>query len=81
MPTTERMQTKVMLAAKRSIQLAGQCVRTGYQAYSVSEETVVPASELRAGDKRAERRKGSRSWPSRSVASSIVAVAKHRSVA
>jgi pyrroloquinoline quinone (PQQ) biosynthesis protein C len=56
--TTERMQTKVMLAAKRSIQLLDNALRTGYQAYSVSEETVVPASELRAGDKRAERRKG-----------------------
>jgi pyrroloquinoline quinone (PQQ) biosynthesis protein C len=56
--TTERMQTKVMLAAKRSIQLLDNALRTGYQAYSVSDEKVVPASELRAGDKRAERRKG-----------------------
>jgi len=55
--TTERMQTKVMLAAKRSVQLLHNALMTGYQAYSVSEETVVPQSELRAMDKRAERRK------------------------
>lgn len=54
--TTERMQTKVMLAAKRSIQLLDNALRTGYQAYSVSTETVVPDAELRAGDKRADRR-------------------------
>jgi pyrroloquinoline quinone (PQQ) biosynthesis protein C len=54
--TTERMQTKVMLAAKRSIQLLHNALLTGYQAYSVSEETVVPESELRAADKRADRR-------------------------
>src|SRR6185369_17519321 len=56
--TTERMQTKVMLAAKRSVQLLNNALTTGYKAYSVADETVVPESELRAGDKRAERRKG-----------------------
>jgi pyrroloquinoline quinone (PQQ) biosynthesis protein C len=55
--TTERMQTKVMVAAKRSIQLLHNALMTGYQAYSVSEEAVVPQSELRATDKRADRRK------------------------
>ena len=55
--TSERMQTKVMLAAKRSVQLLHNALLTGYQAYSVSEETVIPNSELRAADKRAERRK------------------------
>jgi pyrroloquinoline quinone (PQQ) biosynthesis protein C len=54
--TTERMQTKVMLAAKRSIQLLHHALMTGYQAYSVAEETVVPKSELRKADKRADRR-------------------------
>ncbi len=65
--TTERMQTKVMVAAKRSVQLLHNALLTGYQAYSVSEETVVPQSELRAADKRAERRKDqqSRSFPDR----------------
>ena len=56
--TTERMQTKVMLAAKRSVQLLQNALETGYKAYSVSDAPVVPQSELRAGDKRAERRKG-----------------------
>ena len=55
--TTERMQTKVMLAAKRSVQLLHNALTTGYQAYSVSDEKLVPQSELRAADKRAERRK------------------------
>jgi pyrroloquinoline quinone (PQQ) biosynthesis protein C len=55
--TTERMQTKVMLAAKRSVQLLHNALTTGYKAYSVSEQAVVPANELRAQDKRAERRK------------------------
>ena len=54
--TTERMQTKVMLAAKRSVQLLHNALTTGYQAYSVSGEKVVPESELRAADKRADRR-------------------------
>jgi len=55
--TTERMQTKVMLAAKRSVQLLHNALTTGYKAYSVSEQTVVPENELRAQDKRADRRK------------------------
>jgi pyrroloquinoline quinone (PQQ) biosynthesis protein C len=55
--TTERMQTKVMLAAKRSVQLLHNALTTGYKAYSVSEQAVVPANELRAQDQRAERRK------------------------
>ena len=36
--TTERMQTKVMLAAKRSLQLMSQALNTAYSAYSVTEE-------------------------------------------
>ena len=65
--TTDRMQTKVMLAAKRSIQLLHNALMTGYQAYSVSAETNTPESELRAMDKRAERRTGQQtlSFPER----------------
>ena len=55
--TTERMQTKVMLAAKRSVQLLQNALETGYKAYSVSDASAVPQSELRAEDQRAERRK------------------------
>ena len=61
--STERMQTKVMLAAKRSIQLLHNALLTGYQAYSVSEATVIPDSELRAADKRAERRQDQQTLP------------------
>jgi pyrroloquinoline quinone (PQQ) biosynthesis protein C len=65
--TTERMQTKVMLAAKRSIQLLHNALLTGYKAYSVCEETAVPENELRASDKRADRRHDQRtlSFPER----------------
>ena len=65
--TTERMQTKVMLAAKRSVQLLHNALLTGYQAYSVSEPTAVPQNELRAADKRADRRhdKQTLSFPER----------------
>ena len=68
--TTERMQTKVMLAAKRSVQLLHNALTTGYQAYSVCEESVVPANELRAKDKRADRREGQKplSFPERRFA-------------
>ena len=54
--TTERMQTKVMIAAKRSVQLLQNALETGYKAYSVAEETVVPHSDLRASNQRADRR-------------------------
>jgi hypothetical protein len=54
--TTERMQTKVMLAAKRSVQLLQNALETGYKAYSVTEETVVPHSDLRASNQGADRR-------------------------
>jgi hypothetical protein len=55
------MQTKVMLAAKRSIQLLNNALTTGYKAYSVSEQQVVPSNELRSSDQRDERRKGRKS--------------------
>ena len=54
--TTERMQTKVMLAAKRSVQLLNNALTTGYKAYSVSEEKIVPPNDLRVYDKCADRR-------------------------
>src|SRR4029078_5609325 len=68
--TTERMQTKVMLAAKRRVHLLHNALTTGYQAYSVCEESVVPANELRAKDKRADRRAGQKplSFPERRFA-------------
>ena len=58
--TTERMRTKVMVAAKRSIQLLHNALMTGYQAYSVSEESVAPSRELRSTDPRADHRKATR---------------------
>ena len=68
--TTERMQTKVMLAAKRSVQLLHNALQTGYQAYSVKEEVHVPQTELRASDKKTERRRAqaSMSFPERRFA-------------
>src|SRR5579859_6164236 len=56
--TTERMQTKVMLAAKRSLQLLSQALHTAYSAYSVaepSEENAV-AGNKRETDRRAEQK-------------------------
>lgn len=55
--TTEKMQTRVMLAAKRSIQLLDQALTTGYQAY-----TPAPVSQRRLdsdhrGTERREARK------------------------
>ena len=51
--TTERMQTRVMLAAKRSIQMLDHALVTSYQAFS---EASIPAErvdrELRASDRR-----------------------------
>ena len=68
--TTERMQTKVMLAAKRSIQLLHNALTTGYQAYSVSTEKIGPSNELRAADERKDRRQAQKpmSFPERRFA-------------
>ena len=68
--TTDRMQTKVMLAAKRSVQLLHNALTTGYQAYSVASDKVVPATELRSSDKRTDRRQAqvSMSFPERRFA-------------
>jgi len=55
---TERMQTKAMLAAKRSVQLLHNALMTGYQAYSAApERTLALVSELRAQDRRSDRRR------------------------
>jgi pyrroloquinoline quinone (PQQ) biosynthesis protein C len=51
--TTSRMQTKVMLAAKRSLQLLSQALNTAYRAYSVTEEDGRSvARNLREDDRR-----------------------------
>jgi pyrroloquinoline quinone (PQQ) biosynthesis protein C len=53
--TTEKMQTRAMLAAKRSIQLLHNALLTGYQAYSpaqASDETI--DADKRATDRRAQ---------------------------
>jgi pyrroloquinoline quinone (PQQ) biosynthesis protein C len=55
--TTERMQTKVMLASKRSIQLLHNALMTGYKAYSISDEPLTPECDLRSAQKQADRRK------------------------
>jgi pyrroloquinoline quinone (PQQ) biosynthesis protein C len=54
--TTERMQTKVMLAAKRSVQLLHNALLTAYQAYSEATETPAPKREQRLRDRRSDRR-------------------------
>lgn len=54
--TTEKMQTRVMLAAKRSVQLLHQALTTAYQAY-----TPAPVSERRLeSDHRATERREAR---------------------
>ena len=55
--TTERMQTKVMLAAKRSIQLLDNALTTGFQAYSVGESKTV-SNDQRAGSIKQSDRRG-----------------------
>lgn len=54
--TTERMQTKVMLAAKRSIQLLDNALTTGFQAYSVAESKAVSHDQRSASVKQRDRR-------------------------
>lgn len=56
--TTERMQTKVMLAAKRSIQLLHQALLVGYEAYTpAAQQLPAPADDKRADDRRSDRRR------------------------
>ncbi|MEO8004492.1 MAG: iron-containing redox enzyme family protein [Betaproteobacteria bacterium] len=54
--TTERTQTKVMLAAKRSIQLLHNALTTGYQAYSVAESQAVSHDQRVGSIKQSDRR-------------------------
>jgi pyrroloquinoline quinone (PQQ) biosynthesis protein C len=49
---TERMQTKVMLAAKRSVQLLHHALMTGYQAYTPAKEQLPVQPEQRSRDRR-----------------------------
>lgn len=55
---TESVQSKVMVAAKRSVQLLHNALMTSYQAYSVKGETAVfdDLSEKRTAKRRADRR-------------------------
>ena len=53
--TTDRLQSKVMIAAKRSIQLLHNALMTSYQAYSISEDTGTDVgTENRKYDRRGE---------------------------
>ena len=53
--TTEKMQTRAMIAAKRSIQLLHNALLTGYQAYSPAEDSdQTIGSDKRATDRRAQ---------------------------
>ncbi len=54
---TDRMQTKVMLAAKRSIQLLHNALMTGYQAYTEAPQRNAPETEHRTHDRRSDRRR------------------------
>lgn len=54
---TERMQTKAMLAAKRSVQLLHNALLTGYQAYSEAPARELSEDEKRAQDRRSDRRR------------------------
>jgi pyrroloquinoline quinone (PQQ) biosynthesis protein C len=56
--TTERMQTKVMLAAKRSLQLLDQALHVAYQAYSLTPAQ--PLREAAAAEKRVHERRSDR---------------------
>jgi len=53
--TTEKMQTRAMLAAKRSIQLLHNALLTAYQAYSPTQISEDPAhSDMRGQDRRTQ---------------------------
>ena len=56
--TTERMQTKVMIAAKRSLQLMNQALLTAYSAYSVAKSKESGVVE----NKRADDRRGTQKY-------------------
>ncbi len=54
--TTERVQTKVMLAAKRSLQLLNQALNTSYRAYSVSDVPIDVPNDNRVRERRKKQR-------------------------
>lgn len=56
--TTDKMQTRVMIAAKRSVQLLNNALVTAYQAYSpaVKNERVSVEAEKRKSGRRSDRR-------------------------
>lgn len=51
--TTEKTQMRVMLAAKRSLQLLNQALHTAYKAYTPAQVSAEVESDLRASDRRA----------------------------
>jgi pyrroloquinoline quinone (PQQ) biosynthesis protein C len=53
---TERLQSKVMLAAKRSLQLLHLALHTSYRAYSVMEVPVDVPNDQRADERRKQQR-------------------------
>jgi hypothetical protein len=54
--TTDRTQMRVMLAAKRSIQLLDQALEAAHKAYTPAEELPAPGADQRASDRRSDRR-------------------------
>ena len=54
--TTERMHTKVMLAAKRSLQLLHLALHTSYRAYSVNEVPIDVPNDHRVRERRKKQR-------------------------
>jgi len=54
--TTERTQMRVMLAAKRSIQLLDQALEASHKAYTPADDLPAPSSDKRASDRRSDRR-------------------------
>jgi hypothetical protein len=47
---------RVMLAAKRSIQLLDQALEAAHKAYTPAEELPAPGADKRASDRRSDRR-------------------------
>src|SRR5437867_6 len=54
--TTDRTQMRVMLAAKRSIQLLDQALEASHKAYTPADELPAPAADKRAAGRRSDRR-------------------------
>jgi len=54
--TSDRTQMRVMLAAKRSIQLLDQALEAAHKAYTPAEELPAPGADKRDSDRRSDRR-------------------------